>query len=472
MKTLEVDVCVIGAGSGGLSVAAGASQMGAEVALIEGRKMGGDCLNFGCVPSKSLLAAAKTAQDFRTAAPFGIEGVPTIDFEKVMGHVHDVIKTLSVNDSVERFTQLGVHVLQAQAKFIDGKTVVAGDTTIKARRYVIATGSTPAVPPIEGLDKVPFFTNETIFDLQKKPAHLIIIGGGPIGCELAQAFLFLGVKVTVLEAFNILPHDEQDLVAILRDQLLKDGLIIHEGVKITRVAQNQNEIEIHLEKNDQNQVIVGSDLLVATGRRANVSHLNLEAAGVRYSPKGIEVNAKLQTSNKRIYAIGDAIGSYQFTHVANYHAGIVIKNILFRLPAKVDYRALPWVTYTEPELAHVGLSSVDALKQDTKNKVLTWDFKENDRAQTERKTVGKIKIVTTAKGKVLGATILGAQAGELLLPWIMAVWEKKSLRALTDVIVPYPTLSEISKRVAGEFYTPLLFSERTRRLVRFLRLFG
>lgn len=471
MKT--VDICVIGAGSSGLSVAAGASQMGATVALVEAGKMGGDCLNYGCIPSKSLIAAAKAAQDFRTAEQFGIQSTePQVDFIKVMAHVHDVIKTISVNDSVERFTKLGVKVIQAEGKFIDDKTLAAGGETIKARRFVIATGSSPAIPPIPGLDQVSFYTNETIFDIQKKPEHLIVIGGGPIGCELAQAFLFLGSKVTVLEAFNILPRDEQDLVGMLRTHLLQQGLAIHEGLKITRVEQLENQIEIKFEKNGQEQTIHGSDLLVATGRRPNVQHLNLEAASVRYSSKGIEVNAKLKTSNKRIYAIGDVIGSYQFTHIANYHAGIVIRNILFRLPAKIDYHAIPWVTYTEPELAHVGQSVADALKENHNAKILMWDFKENDRAQTEHKTFGKIKVITNARGKILGATILGSHAGELILPWIMAIQENKSIKSMTNVIVPYPTLNEISKRVAGEFYTPMLFSERTKKLVRFLRIFG
>lgn len=470
---VKVDVCVIGAGSGGLSVAAGSSQLGAQVVLVEEGKMGGDCLNYGCVPSKSLIAAAKKACEFRQAHQFGIQSIePQIDFERTMEHVHKVMNILSVNDSVERFTKLGVKVIQAQGRFIDANTLAAGNEIIKARRFVIATSSSPAIPSIPGLNHIPFYTNKTIFEIKKKPEHLIVIGGGPIGCELAQAFLYLGSRVILLEASTILPRDELDLVDILRQHLLRQGLVIHEGINITKVEKLENQIQVTFEKNGKSEAIVGSALLVATGRYPRIQQLNLEQAKVHYSSKGIKVDTRLRTSNKRIYAIGDVVGSYQFTHVASYHAGIVIRNILFRWPAKVNYCAVPWVTYTEPELAHVGMSSSDALKENPTAQVLTWDFKENDRAQAEHQTLGNIKVIVNKNGKILGVTILGAHAGELILPWIMAIQENKTIKSLASTIVPYPTLSEISKRVAGEFYTPILFSERTKKLVRFLSLFG
>lgn len=471
-KTLQVDIGIIGGGAGGLTLAAGAVQMGASVALIEAGKMGGDCLNYGCVPSKSLLAAAKTAETLRRAHLFGIKSVePEIDFAKVMAHVQGVIRTIAVHDSVERFEKLGVKVIQAHARFKNSNIVIADGTLIKAKRFVIASGSSPAIPPIPGLDKIAFYTNETIFNLAEKPAHLIIIGGGPIGCELAQAFLLLGVKVTILEAFKILPHDEQDLVAVLREQLLQQGLNLHEGVKIVQAKQKDRNIALTLESNQQTLDIEGSHLLVATGRRPNVSDLNCEAAGIQYNQKGIQVDKRLRSSNHHIYVIGDAAGSYQFTHLANYHAGIVLRNLLFRLPAKVNYTAMPWVTYTSPELAHVGLSSEAALKQDPQAKIIISEFIENDRAQTEHETAGKIKLITSKKGRVLGVTILGAHAGELLTPWISAVQQRKTVRNLAEVIIPYPTLSEINKRVASEYYTPMLFSMRTRKLVKFLKIF-
>lgn len=470
---LTADLCVIGAGSAGLSIAAGAAQLGVSVVLLETNKMGGDCLNYGCVPSKSLLAAAKAANTMRRADIFGISAIePQIDMAKVMAGVQAVIHTLAPHDSVKRFEKLGVTVIQAAGHFLDKSTVIAGEYSIKARRFVIATGSSPAIPPIPGLDKTPYYTNETIFNLTLKPDHLIVIGGGPIGCELAQAFLLLGVKVTVLEAFHILPRDEPDLVAILRDRLLSQNLNLYENTKITKVAFNNSQIEVTVESDGQQTIIQGSHLLVATGRKPNVQHLNLPAAGITYTVKGIKIDSRLRTTNPFVYALGDVIGSYQFTHVANYQAGIVIRNILFRFPAKVDYRAMPWTTYTDPELAHVGLTSTDAVKLDSKAKILTFELAANDRAQTEHETSGKIKLITTAKGKILGVSILASHAGELLMPWIMLIQGKKPLKNIINTIVPYPTLSEINKGVASEFYKPILFSKATKRLVKFLGWFG
>lgn len=462
-KVTKVDICILGAGAAGLSVAAGAVQMGARVALIEAGKMGGDCLNYGCVPSKALLAAAKKAH---LATP------SQIDFENVMRHVQNVIDTLAPNDSTERFEKLGVTVIKAKACFENKTTVLAGDQIIKARRFVIATGSSPLIPPIPGIDAVRFYTNETIFQLTEKPAHLIIIGGGPIGCELAQAFLWLGIKVTVLERQSILSKDEPDLVGILRQQLVSQGLLLHENVEITALKQNNNHIEVIIQKNGIQQILEGSHLLIAIGRKVNVEHLNLSMAGVAYTPKAIPVDKRLRTTEHHIFAIGDVIGSYQFTHMASYHAGIVIRNILFRLPAKVQDSAVPWVTYTDPELAHVGLLERDALQQDPKAQILTWNFKENDRAQIEGEITGKIKVMISRRRVILGVSILGSHAGELLLPWISLIHEKKKIGSMANLIVPYPTLSEISKRVASEYYTPILFSKRTRLLVRLLALLG
>jgi pyruvate/2-oxoglutarate dehydrogenase complex dihydrolipoamide dehydrogenase (E3) component len=471
-NTLKPDICIIGGGSGGLSVAAGAVQMGASVVLIEKNKMGGDCLNDGCIPSKSLLAAAKAAQNFRISEKFGITAVePRIHFQKVMQHVQSVIESLRSHDSQERFEKLGVTVIKELGYFHDQRAVIAGKTQIKARRIVIATGSSPAIPPIPGLDKVPFYTNETIFNLKQKPDHLIVIGGGPIGCELGQAFSLLGIKVTILESKHILPHDDPDFVEILRTEL-KQTLSLHENINISECLKQNNQIEIRFTRNNQNISITGSDILIATGRNPELQHLNLEAAKIKFGPKGINVDASLRTTNKNVYAIGDIIGGYQFTHIANYHAGIVIRNILFRLPAKVDYRAIPWVTYTLPELAHVGLTNDEIKQQDPNAKEITLDFNQNDRAHTEHQTIGKIKITISRKAQILAVTILCPSAGELLLPWIYAIQHNKSIKSMTDVIVPYPTLSEISKSVAGEYYKPKLFSKTVQKIVHFLRILG
>jgi len=473
-ETIEADICVIGAGSGGLSVAAGASQMGARVVLIEKGKMGGDCLNYGCVPSKALIAAAGAADTLRHAGKFGVQGQePSVDFPAVRDHLRGVIAAIAPHDSVERFEDLGVMVIQAAARFTGKGEVVAGETTVRAKRFVIATGSSPAAPPIPGLASVPYMTNETVFDLAERPEHLIVIGGGPIGAELAQAHRRLGAKVSLLEMFKVLGKDDPDVTAFARKRLVEDGVEIHEGIAIKEVAQDGNGIAVTIEEEGQVQTLIGSHLLVAAGRKANVDGLNLEAAGVAFSPKGIEVDARLRSSNKRIFAVGDVAGGFQFTHVAGYHAGIVIRNALFKLPAKVNYDAVPWVTFTDPEIAHVGLTEAQARdKHGDKIRVLKWSFAENDRAQAERATEGLVKVVVGGRGRILGASIAGLHAGELLQPWVLAISQGLKIGALANMIAPYPTLGEVNKRAAGSYYTPSLFSERTRKIVRFLQRFA
>ena len=471
-ETLTPDLCVIGAGSGGLSVAAGAVQMGASVVLVERGKMGGDCLNYGCVPSKALLAAGHAAR--HNGAAFGIttpEG--QVDYQAVHDHVHDVIAGIAPHDSVERFEGLGVTVIQAEGRFVDGRTLEAGGQTIKPRRFVIATGSGPMVPPIPGLADVPYITNETLFDLTERPGHLIVIGGGPIGCELAQAQRHLGAEVTVLEMATIMPKDDPDLVDIVRQQLLADGVTLKEGAQVTGVSGGAGAITVTVKTEGGEEQITGTHLLVAAGRKPHIDALNLDAAGVAYSAKGIEVDKGLKTTNKRIYAIGDAAGGLQFTHVAGYHAGVIIKSALFRMPAKADHSAVPWVTYTDPELAQVGLTEADARAQfGDAIRILTWPYQENDRARAERQTDGLVKAIVTNKGKILGAGIAGPQAGELIQTWVLALSQGLKIGAIATMVAPYPTLGEVNKRAAGSFYTPSLFSERTKKVVRFLSKFG
>jgi pyruvate/2-oxoglutarate dehydrogenase complex dihydrolipoamide dehydrogenase (E3) component len=473
-ETIEADLCVIGGGSAGLALAAGAAQMGARTVLVEAAKMGGDCLNYGCVPSKAMIAAGHAAQAIRSAGRFGVNGhEPDIDFKGVHGHIRGVIGAIAPHDSVERFEGLGVRVLLERARFLSGEEIEAGGQRVKARRFAVATGSSAAVPPIPGLAEVPHHTNETIFDNQAAPAHLIVIGGGPIGAELAQAHRRLGVNVTVVDMGPILPKDDPELTAVVRAQMVADGVVLKERIKVERVEAAGNGVAVLIEAEDGARArLEGSDLLVAAGRAANVEGLNLEAAGVVYDRRGIQVDARLRTSNKRIYALGDVAGAYQFTHVAGYHAGIVIQNALFRLPAKVDYRALPWVTYTDPELAHVGLTEAAAKEQGEQATALRWSFAENDRAQAERATEGRIKVVVGRRGRVLGATIVGQHAGELILPWVLAIREGIKIKAMASMIAPYPTLSEVSKRAAGSYFTPTLFSDRTRWLVRLLAKLG
>ena len=470
---IKVDVCVIGAGSGGLSVAAGAAQMGATVALVEKGDMGGDCLNSGCVPSKAILAAGHMAQSAREAARFGISlPEPAVNWRGVHDHIHGVIAAIAPNDSQQRFESLGVTVIRAAGRFEDAHTLRAGDQLIRAKCFVLATGSSPFVPPIEGLDQVEYFTNENIFDNSDAIDHLIVIGGGPIGIEMAQAHRRLGSEVTVMEMARLLVKDDPELTKIVIQRLQDEGLHLVEGGRNLRLKKTDDgRIAAYCESDKGKQCAIGSHLLIATGRRANVNGLNLEAAGVNYSPRGVDVDARLRTSNKRIFAIGDVAGPYQFTHMAAYQAGIVIRNMLFKLPAKVDYRAVPWVTYTDPELAHVGMSEADAKQAGREIRVLRWQFDENDRAQAEKRTEGMIKVVTTPKGVILGASIVGIHAGELIQPWILAISQKLKIGAMASAIAPYPTLAEANKRIAGSFYTEKLFSSRTRALVKFLMRF-
>ncbi|MDZ4792392.1 MAG: FAD-dependent oxidoreductase [Hyphomicrobiales bacterium] len=473
-KVLTPDLCVIGAGSGGLSVAAGAAQLGASVVLIEKHKMGGDCLNYGCVPSKSLLAAAKRAQAMRDAGPFGIKAVePGIDHRLVNDHVKSVIAAIAPNDSVERFTGLGVQIILGPGTFKDKSTVVVNDIEIKARRFIIATGSSPAIPPVPGIDKVPYFTNETIFDVNYRIAHLIIIGGGPIGLELAQAHRRLDSEVTVLEAQTALSRDDPELATVAVERLRTEGVRILENARVERLEPFGQKVQVVFNKDGRPYSIEGTHLLVATGRRPNVEGLNLEAAGIKFDRGGIAVNSGLKTSNKRIYAIGDVAGGLQFTHVAGYHANVVVKNALFRIPARADHSGLPRVTFTEPELAQVGLTEADARKKHgARIRILRWPNHENDRAQAERTTEGFVKVIVSKSGRILGAGAVGAHAGETIQLWSLAMQGKINIRAMASYVAPYPTLSEVNKRAAVTYFLPSLTNPLIRRVIGLLARLG
>ena len=473
MEKIETDICVIGAGSGGLSVAAGASQMGARVVLLEKHKMGGDCLNYGCVPSKALISAGKHAHAMTAGGSFGVSPVePQINFSAAMDHVENVIKGIEPVDSVERFEGLGVKVVQEAGRFSDSRTVIAGNKEIKAKRFVIATGSRAGIPPIEGLETVPFMTNETVFENRTRPDHLIVIGGGPIGMELAQAHCRLGARVTLVEMFDVLGRDDREQAQVIIDTLRREGVDVRERTRIVRAEMKTGQPSLVIEKDGVEEVLIGSHLLVAAGRVPNVDDLGLEDAGVRYTAKGIEVDARLRTTNKKIFAIGDVKGGLQFTHVAGYDAGIVIRNILFRMPAKADYKAVPKVTYTEPELSSVGLGENEARSTHGDIRILRWHLGENDRAAAEGVHHGSIKVITAKNGKILGASIAAPNGGELLAPWTLAITNNMKIGAMASVIAPYPTMGEMSKRAAGSFYTPSLFSPRIKKIVRFLLKLG
>jgi pyruvate/2-oxoglutarate dehydrogenase complex dihydrolipoamide dehydrogenase (E3) component len=473
-NVLTPDICVIGAGSGGLSVAAGAAAFGVSVVLIEKGKMGGDCLNYGCVPSKALIASGKAAHGFRSSAKFGISPIePEVDFKAVNAHIHHVIGEIAPNDSEERFTALGVKVIRAAARFTDKRTVEAGGFTIKARRFVVATGSSAFVPPIPGLDQVPFLTNETIFEQVKRPQHLIIIGGGPIGMEMAQAHRRLGAEVTVIEGFKALGKDDPELAAIVIEKLRDEGVRLFEGTKVVSVEKRaKGAIRVNAETADGTMAIDGSHLLLAVGRKANVDGLGLEAAGVTFDRRGVTVDKGLRASNRRVYAIGDVAGGLQFTHVAGYHAGLVIRSALFRLPVKNETRHIPWATYTEPELANVGMTEMQAREAKIAFQVLRWPYAENDRAQAEGKTAGLIKLIVDRKGRILGAGIAGAGAGEMINIWALAVAKSMRVHDIAAYVPPYPTMAEIGRRAAVSFLAPQARAPMVRRLIGVLRRFG
>ncbi len=466
-ECLTPDVCVVGGGSAGLVVAAGAAQLGLEVVLVERALMGGDCLNFGCVPSKALIAAAKAAQAQRSGGAFGIAPVePRVDFPRVMDHVAETIVAIAPNDSVERFEKLGVRVLKEEARFVGRTEIQAGPHRIASKRIVLATGSRATLPPIPGLAETPHFTNETIFANRTLPAHLLIIGGGPIGIEMAQAFRRLGSQVTVLEAATFLPKDDPELAAIVVAQLHKEGVDLRSNIKIDRIERSSDGVVAVLGDGTR---VAGSHLLVAAGRSPVTESLDLDKAGIAHAKHGITVNASLRTSNRNVWAIGDCNGLYAFTHMAGYEASLFIRGALFRAPAKLDAAIVPWTTYSDPELAQVGLGERAAReKHGDRIRVLRWKFAENDRAQAERATDGLVKIVTDARGRILGAAIAGPQAGELIQPWCLAISKRLKISALAGFVPPYPTLGEAGKRAAGSYFTETLFGPRMRGLVRFL----
>lgn len=470
MTRIKTDILVIGGGSGGLSVAAGASQMGASVTLLEGHKMGGDCLNYGCVPSKALIASGKAAYGQRNSAQYGVENVkPKIDYAAAKDHVADVIATIEPLDSVERFEGFGINVIQEFGTFISPTEVKAGDTIITARRIVIATGSSPLVPPIPGLDQVPYETNETLFELRDQPEHLLIIGGGPIGMEMAQAHIRLGSKVTVIEGAKALGKDDPELAKIVLDSLRDEGIEIAEDALAAEIRGKVGAIEVETQ---DGRVFKGSHLLMAVGRKSNIDKLNIEAAGIERSRNGIQVDAGMRTTNRRVYAIGDVAGGLQFTHVAGYHAGVIIKSMLFGLPSKAKTAHIPWATYTDPELSQVGLTEAQARDiHGDRLEVVRFDYHHNDRAIAERKTKGFIKIMVV-KGRPIGASIVGYQAGELINLWALALANNMKMSQIASMVAPYPTIGEINKRAAGTYFSPRLFENPTvKRVVGFVQRF-
>ena len=470
MKTADNsrrDLVIIGGGAGGLVVASVAAQLGLKVTLIEKEeKLGGDCLHYGCVPSKTLIHAAKVASLMRRGAEFGLPAIePAVDMTRINAHVQSVIEQIQVHDDPDRFRSYGCEVLFGEAEFIDAHSVKVNAQTIRGKRFVIATGSRPFIPPIEGLEEAGYLTNIDIFSLQKLPARLVVLGGGPIGLEMAQAFSRLGSEVTVIERQpHLLPQEDPEVAEALKEKLLSEGLNIHTDVGAERITREGDSRIVHCSNNAS---YTCDRLLVAVGRRPNCESLGLDRAGVDFTPRGISVDNRQRSSQKHIYAVGDVCGPYPFTHMAEYQAGIVISNAVFRFPKKTDYRVVPWVTYTDPELARVGLSEQQAIEQGIKPTVLHFEFRGIDRALSEVETDGFYKLVTH-RGKILGASILGPHAGELIHEIVLAMQTHAKISDISAAIHAYPTLAQIHRRVVNSAYAPKLFSARTRALVKWI----
>lgn len=470
----DFDVAIIGAGAAGLSVAAISAGLGLKVALFERGEMGGDCLNFGCVPSKALLAAAHAAAEARRAGRFGVKlPPPEIDWAGVRAHVAGAIAAIAPNDSEQRFAGMGVTVVRAMARFTARDALEAAGRRFTFRRAVIAAGSAAIVPPIPGLSDVPFLTNETLFGLAEKPGHLLILGGGPIGLEMAQAHGRLGCRVTVVEGAAIAGREEPECVAPLRAALEADGVALREGAKVTAVQRDGDGIALLLADGTR---IAGTHLLLAVGRAARVAGLGLEAGGVDHSPRGIATDLALRSvSNRRVWAAGDiadpaGLGPRAFTHVCSQHAGIIARAMLFRLPAKLSYDALPRVTYTDPEIAQIGPTEAELRAAGRPDLAITrWPLAENDRLVAEGRAEGLVKLVADAKGRLLGASLVGPGVGNMAGMFALMIGQRMKLSALAGAVLPYPTAQEAGKRAASDFYTPKLLSAPVKRAVGLLK---
>lgn len=479
-KVLEPDLCVVGGGAAGLSVAAVAASFDASVVLVEKGAMGGECLNNGCVPSKSVIAAAAAAQARRTSGRFGVApGEPEVDYAALRAHVRGVVDAIRPNDTVERYRAMGVTALTEHARFLDRRTLTVGETRVRPRRIVLATGSRALVPDIPGLADVPYLTNETVFDLAERPRRLVIIGGGPVGMELAQAHRRLGAEVVVLSASAALPRQDREVADIATAALRAEGVDLRESVEVVRIERGEGgalRTVIRAGDGAPEERVDGSHLLVATGRRPTVDGLDLEKAGIAYDAGGIRVDRRLRTSNHRVYAIGDCAtggtGDLRFTHAASYHAGLAVRDALFRIPARIDVEAIPRVTYTDPEIATVGLSEEEAFRRDRKARILRWPLAENDRAQAERRTHGLIKAIVAGNGRVLGCAIAAPHAGELIAPWTLAVAKGLKAQDLAGTVMAYPTYSELTKRAAVEHLRPLSRNALVRAWLRVARSLG
>jgi pyruvate/2-oxoglutarate dehydrogenase complex dihydrolipoamide dehydrogenase (E3) component len=472
-QDLAPDICVIGASTGGVAAASAAAAFGVPVALIEDSQSDGAYRSAGSLPATALIAAAARAHIMRNGAPFGLKTVRFgVDYAAIREHMRQVADAAASSNTRERIAALGVRVISGAARFVDQETLAVGDLAIKARRFVIATGSSPALPAIAGLAETPHLTNETVFGLNECPRHLIVIGAGSVGVELAQAFRRLGADVTVLEATAPLASQDAECAAIVLDALSREGVTLRTGAEIVRVHRTLARVQVDIATPTGVETVEGSHLLVAVGRRPNLDSLDLDAAAIRHEPRGIVVDKLLRTTNKRVYAIGDVTSGAKFPELANYHAELVIRHAVFRQRIAADQRIVPSVTYTDPELAQIGFLEDEARARSGAIRVLRWPYFENDRARAERATKGHIKVVTDRAGAILGVTIVGAQAGETIASWALAMSQNLKIGAIAGLVVPYPTFGEVGKRAAMTYFMRSLTNSRVRRIIGWLRRLG
>ncbi|WP_028586570.1 dihydrolipoyl dehydrogenase family protein [Desulfocurvus vexinensis] len=472
MPAFDYDIAIIGGGAAGLSVAAGASRLGARTLLVEREpKLGGDCLHYGCVPSKTLIATAQARQVMAGAERYGLAPValPPVDFARVRERIASVVADIQRHDSVERFCSLGAEVRFGQAQFIDEHTAEVDDRRVSAAKWVIATGSRAKIPPVPGLALTPHLTNREIFSLERLPERLVVLGGGPVAVELAQAFRRLGSQVEVVQrSGRILTRDDADMAAVVQAALETEGVRLHLGTELVRVQVEGGSVGVAFTQAGQERTVSGDALLVALGRTPNVEGLGLEAAGVAYDAKGIKVDARLRATQKHIFACGDVTGAWQFTHAAGYEAGVVVANAVLRLPRKADYTWMPWCTYTDPALGGVGLTETQARKAGVAFRVVEEHFADNDKARAEGRPEGRVKLLLGSGGKPLGVHVAGAGAGELLSEWAVALAGGVSLARLAGIVHPYPSRGETAKTLAGRLMGETLFSPTVKKALHYV----
>jgi pyruvate/2-oxoglutarate dehydrogenase complex dihydrolipoamide dehydrogenase (E3) component len=446
---LTVDLCIIGAGPGGLALATAAAAFGQKVVLIDKHKLGGTSLNYGTIPLVALHASADRAQALRTAAPFGIGAhEPAITRTQVQAHIASVIESLTPDVASERLAGLGIRVLQAAARFTDPRTVVAGEHAITARRFILAIGSSPHVPPIPGLSDIAVHTTDTIFSERGPIEHLIIVGAGAAGVELAQAHRRLGARVTLLDQGPVLPRLDPEVASVVRARLIAEGTVVLENVNVQSVEGSRDRVRVTITSAGKTSTLDGSHLLVACGRRVGHADIGTAAAKIAVTDDAIKVNRYLRTSNHRVYAMGDCIGLPHSAHRAEYHATALTRTLLYRKATAVDPRLVPGVIHTDPELATVGLSEKEARARFSSIQVYRWPMRDNPRALANRTTEGHIKVITDSRGAILGAALVARGAGELIQVWSLALSKGLSLEDMTAWVAPFPSLGDINRKSA------------------------